>query len=119
MQEHVRQGSMATGAGARRKESRARLIAPLLLACALPALRAAGRYDLVVYGGTAGGVMTAVSAAREGARVALLEPGRHLGGMVSGGLGKTDHGAKECVGGYSREFFQRVGKHYGEEITWY
>src|ERR1051325_5328133 len=84
----------------------------------IPALQAE-KFDVVVYGGTAGGVIAAVSAAREGARVALLEPGRHLGGMVSGGLGKTDHGAKECVGGYSREFFQRVGKHYGEEITWY
>ena len=44
-------------------------------------------FDLVVYGGTAGGVITAVAAAREGLAVALLEPGRHLGGMVCGGLG--------------------------------
>ena len=48
---------------------------------------AASSFDLVVYGGTAGGVITAVTAAREGLAVALLEPGRHLGGMVSGGLG--------------------------------
>ena len=45
------------------------------------------RFDVVVYGGTAAGVLTAVTAAREGLTVALLEPGRHLGGMVSGGLG--------------------------------
>ena len=43
-------------------------------------------FDFVVYGGTAGGVITAVSAAREGLKVALLEPGRHLGGMATGGL---------------------------------
>ena len=43
------------------------------------------RYDLVVYGGTAGGVMTAVSGAREGLKVALLEPGAHLGGMATVG----------------------------------
>jgi hypothetical protein len=80
---------------------------------------AASSFDLVVYGGTAGGVITAVTAAREGLRVALLEPGTHLGGMVSGGLGWTDHGNKSVIGGYSLEFFQRVGKRYGEPITWY
>ncbi len=47
---------------------------------------AAQTYDLVVYGGTAGGVITAVAAAREGLKVALLEPGRHLGGMATGGF---------------------------------
>jgi NADPH-dependent 2,4-dienoyl-CoA reductase/sulfur reductase-like enzyme len=58
-------------------------------------------FDLLVYGATAGGVITAVAAAREGLTVALLEPGRHLGGMVSGGLGWTDYGRKEVIGGYS------------------
>jgi FAD-dependent oxidoreductase family protein len=76
-------------------------------------------FDLVVYGGTAGGVMTAVAAAREGLTVALLEPGRHLGGMVSGGLGWTDYGRKEVIGGYSLEFFQRVGAKYGRDIEWH
>jgi NADPH-dependent 2,4-dienoyl-CoA reductase/sulfur reductase-like enzyme len=76
-------------------------------------------YDLVVYGGTAGGVITAVAAAREGARVALLEPRDHLGGMVSGGLGWTDFGKKEVIGGYSREFFERAGRDYGAPIHWY
>ena len=75
--------------------------------------------DLVVYGGTAGGVLTAVSAAREGLRVALLEPGRHLGGMVTGGLGWTDYGRKEVIGGYSLEFFERVGQKYGRPIEWH
>jgi hypothetical protein len=77
-----------------------------------------GSYDVVVYGGTAGGVIAAVAAAREGARVALLEPRDHLGGMVSGGLGWTDFGKKEVIGGYSREFFTRVGRAYGQPIQW-
>jgi hypothetical protein len=76
-------------------------------------------FDLVVYGGTAGGVITAVAAAREGLEVALLEPGKHLGGMVSGGLGWTDYGKKEVIGGYSLEFFERVGKKYGRPIEWH
>lgn len=75
-------------------------------------------FDLVVYGGTAGGVLASVSAAREGLRVALLEPGVHLGGMVSGGLGRTDRGNDAVIGGYPLEFFQRVGKRYGEPVTW-
>ena len=79
----------------------------------------AQQFDLVVYGGTAGGVITAVAAAREGLKVALLEPGRHLGGMVSGGLGWTDYGKKEVIGGYSLEFFERVGKKYGRPIEWH
>ena len=76
------------------------------------------RFDVVVYGGTAGGVLTAVAAAREGLTVALLEPGRHLGGMVSGGLGWTDYGRKEVIGGYALEFFERVGRKYGRDIEW-
>lgn len=35
-----------------------------------------GSYDVVVYGGTAGGVITAVSAARMGLKTALLDPAR-------------------------------------------
>ncbi len=95
----------------------------LLVLLLLPAITAqtqsVKQFDLVVYGGTAGGVVTAISAAREGLKVALLEPRNHLGGMVSGGLGWTDFGKKEVIGGYSLEFFQRVGKRYGEPITWY
>lgn len=76
-------------------------------------------FDVVIYGGTAGGVIAAVSAAREGLSVAVVEPGTHLGGMVSGGLGWTDYGKKEVIGGYALEFFERVGKKYGRPIEWH
>lgn len=73
----------------------------------------AGRsYDLVVYGGTASGVMTAVSGARQGLKVALLEPGRHVGGMVTGGLSRTDVGRREVIGGMALEFYMRLGRRY-------
>jgi hypothetical protein len=39
--------------------------------------------------------------------------------MTSGGLGRTDHGKKETIGGYSLEFYRRAGKHYGKDIEWY
>ena len=69
--------------------------------------------DIVIYGATAGGVMAAVAAAGEGARVALVEPGRHVGGMVSGGLGWTDRGNEAVIGGLARAFYEHVGAHYG------
>ena len=46
-------------------------------------------YDVVVYGGTSAGVVAGVQAARMGRRVVIVEPGRHLGGLTSGGLGMT------------------------------
>ena len=80
-------------------------------------------FDVVVYGGTAGGAITAVTTAREGLKTALVEPGNHIGGMVSGGLSWTDYGKKEVIGGTALEFYFRVGKHYdlfrhGQEIGW-
>lgn len=69
--------------------------------------------DVVVYGGTASGVMTAYSAAREGMHVVLLEPGEHLGGMVTGGLSATDLGDFSVIGGYAREFYVKAAEHYG------
>lgn len=69
--------------------------------------------ELVVYGATAGGVTAAVAAARHGVPVTLLEPGRHVGGMVSGGLGYTDLGDPRVLGGLAREFMTAVHDHYG------
>jgi FAD dependent oxidoreductase len=87
----------------------------LLVSCLFEGLAQAAeprRFDVVVYGGTASGVVAAVSASREGEKVILIEPGRHLGGMVSGGLGATDHGNRGAIGGISREFFRRMFDHY-------
>jgi hypothetical protein len=96
----------------------------LLSVSALCAQPNPASFDLVVYGGTAAGVVTAVSGARMGLKVALLEPARHIGGMVSGGLSHTDIGAREVIGGYSLEFFWRAGNHYdlsqfAQDFAWY
>ncbi|MCT2584331.1 FAD-dependent oxidoreductase [Actinophytocola gossypii] len=69
--------------------------------------------ELVVYGATAAGVCAAVAAARHGVPVTLLEPGRHVGGMVSGGLGYTDIGDPRVLGGMAGEFAAAVAEHYG------
>jgi len=39
--------------------------------------------------------------------------------MVSGGLGRTDYGNQFVIGGMSRQFFERLGQHYGEPISWF
>jgi len=74
--------------------------------------------DICIYGGTAAGVIAAIAAARQKRSVLLVEPGRHLGGMSSGGLGFTDFGNKAAVGGLSCEFYRRLGKHYGKDEAW-
>ncbi len=77
------------------------------------------RADLCVYGGTSAGVTAAVAAARRGSEVVLLHPGKHLGGMSSGGLGWTDYGRKHVIGGMSRQFYRDVGRHYGRDEEWH
>ncbi|GHJ37039.1 FAD-dependent oxidoreductase [Streptomyces sp. TS71-3] len=69
--------------------------------------------DVLVYGGTSGGVAAAVRAARAGLDVALVAPGERLGGMSSCGLGFTDTGHPATVGGLSRSFYDEVARHYG------
>src|SRR4051812_37740666 len=91
----------------------------LLSLLAAPSARAAPEScDVLVYGGTSGGVIAAVEAARLGRKVVLIEPGRHLGGMTSGGLGWTDNGSTETIGGLSREFYQRVYRFYTQPDAW-
>lgn len=70
--------------------------------------------DVIVYGSTPGGVMSAVAAARADANlsVLLLDPAQRLGGMCSGGLGKTDSGITFAIGGLANEFFTRNARVY-------
>ena len=74
--------------------------------------------DICVYGGTSGGVMAAYTARKAGKTVLLIEPGRHLGGMSSGGLGLTDIGNKYAITGLARDYYRRIGQHYGRFEQW-
>ncbi len=74
--------------------------------------------DICVYGGTSAGVIAAYTARMQGKSVVLVEPGRRLGGLSSGGLGFTDIGNKSAVTGISRDFYRRIGRHYGKFEQW-
>ncbi|MFZ1457074.1 MAG: FAD-dependent oxidoreductase, partial [Saprospiraceae bacterium] len=75
-------------------------------------------YDIVIYGGNSSGVAAAIQASRMGKKVVLLEPTNRIGGLTTGGLGQTDIGNKQAIGGISREFYQNVKKYYQNQANW-
>lgn len=88
-------------------------LAVAAISCNCPA-----RYDVCVYGGTSAGVVAAYSAAQRGLDVVLVEPTEHIGGMTSGGLGFTDIGNKQVIAGVAKQFYRKVGEHYGRLEQW-
>ncbi|MCC7492630.1 MAG: FAD-dependent oxidoreductase [Fimbriimonadaceae bacterium] len=74
--------------------------------------RAPQTFDLVVVGGTPGGIMAGIAAARLGRSVVILERTAHLGGLPANGLGATDISTRGCGGGLFRQFVNRVRQHY-------
>jgi hypothetical protein len=86
-----------------------------LLSLSLQADAAAAlRADVVIYGGTPGGLAAAAAVVREGATVIVVEPTSHIGGMVTGGIAITDTGTPELVGGLAADYFNEVASH---EVT--
>ena len=98
----------------------------LFLLCSLSLLfsscesekQASDIYDLVVYGGTSGGIATAIQAKRMGKSVILIEPDARIGGLTTGGLGQTDIGNKQAIGGFAREFYQGIKRYYDDPANW-
>ncbi len=90
----------------------------IILCCLCGRILAQTGYDICVYGGTSAGVITAYTAAKMHKSVLLIEPGYHLGGLSSGGLGYTDIGNKYAIKGLSLDFYRRVGHHYGKFEQW-
>jgi len=74
--------------------------------------------DVIIYGGTSAAVTTAVQVHRMGQSVIIVSPDKHLGGMSSSGLGFTDTGNKEVIGGLAREFYQLIYNHYQKPESW-
>ncbi|MDD5349176.1 MAG: FAD-dependent oxidoreductase [Chthoniobacteraceae bacterium] len=76
------------------------------------------RRDICVYGETSAGVIAAVQAQKMGKSVVLIAVNKHLGGLTSGGLGFTDMGNVQTLGGMSRDYFHRIWSHYQKEQAW-
>ena len=74
--------------------------------------------DVVIYGGTSAGISAAIQTARLGKSVILIETTNRLGGLTTGGLGQTDIGNKQVIGGISREFYRNIKKHYADSANW-
>jgi len=74
--------------------------------------------DLIIYGGSSAGISAAIQSARLGKSVILIEPTTRLGGLTTGGLGQTDIGNKQVIGGVSREFYRNIKKHYEDPANW-
>ncbi|UZR98323.1 FAD-dependent oxidoreductase [Chondrinema litorale] len=75
-------------------------------------------YDLVIYGGTSAGIIAAVQAARMDHTAIIVVPEDRIGGAMSGGLGWSDIGEEETIGGLSLEFFKRVYQYYQQDSAW-
>lgn len=74
--------------------------------------------DVIIYGGTSAAVISAVEVAQSGKSVIIVSPDKHLGGLTSSGLGFTDSGNTDAIGGLSREFYHRVWLHYNDSTAW-
>ncbi|UFH53049.1 FAD-dependent oxidoreductase [Spirosoma sp. KNUC1025] len=76
------------------------------------------RADVIIYGGTSAAITAAVQVKKMGKSVIIVSPDKHLGGLSAGGLGFTDTGNKEVIGGLAREFYQRLYQHYQTKDAW-
>jgi hypothetical protein len=74
--------------------------------------------DVIIYGGTSAAIISAVETIQSGKSVIIVCPDKHLGGLTSGGLGFTDSGNTNSIGGLSREFYHRVWLHYNDSAAW-
>jgi hypothetical protein len=70
--------------------------------------------DIVVYGGVPCGIAASITAAREGTKVVLIEPTKHVGGLSTSGINtaESEHMLKWTIGGFADEFYSRLGAHY-------
>ncbi|MDF1867542.1 MAG: FAD-dependent oxidoreductase [Saprospiraceae bacterium] len=75
-------------------------------------------YDIIIYGGTSAGITAAIQSSRMDKSVLIIEPSTRLGGLTSGGLGQTDIGNKQAIGGISREFYQNIKRYYERPENW-
>ncbi len=101
-----------------KKITRIVLLVLVLAMAMLTEVKSQARYDIVIYGGTSAGISAAIQSSRMGKSVLLIEPSQRIGGLTTGGLGATDIGNKQAIGGISREFYQNIKKYYDDPANW-
>ena len=76
-----------------------------------------GSFDIVVCGGGPAGIAAAVSAAEQGASVALIEQNTYLGGMATGGcvnpMSEFAYKGERVIGGFAWRFANELVKARG------
>ena len=85
----------------------------LIIACVCVLHACVKQYDVVVVGGGTGGTAAAIEAARDGAKVLVVEESTWIGGMLtSAGVSAID-GNYRLRGGIFGEFTDSLAKRYG------
>jgi hypothetical protein len=92
-------------------------IAAITLAIVTPIVKAdTSEADIIVYSGVPCGIAATVTAAREGAKVVLIEPTKKVGGLSTSGINtaESEHMLRWTIGGFADEFYRQMGRHYDE-----
>jgi hypothetical protein len=91
--------------------TRIRLTAAVVTVCLFCSAKA---QDVIVYSATPGGIAAAVSAAKGGREVLLIEPTDRIGGLLTSGLSYSDFRSFEALTGFYHDLARRVVEHYTE-----
>ncbi len=86
----------------------------LFLLSTLTSIAAEKSADVIIYGATPGGIASAISAAKSGSTVILIEPTDRIGGLVTSGLSHADFRTFEGLSGSFLDFTKRVENHYAK-----
>jgi hypothetical protein len=90
------------------------VVVPLAVVYAAEAAAPSRGHDVVVYAATPAGIAAAVSAAREGCDVLVVEPTRHVGGLLASGLNTIEWNQDwNTFGGVLGEFLAGIDAAYG------
>ena len=78
--------------------------------------------DVCIYGATPAGLFAAINAARQGASVVVLEPSNRIGGMLTGGLSRTDMPGSFSTATFrplTLEFYSALAARFGMTLAAY
>lgn len=70
------------------------------------------KQDVLIYGATPAGITAAITLKKKGHDVRIAECSRFVGGMTTSGLGATDLGAEQAIGGLAKQFYDEIAHHY-------